>query len=222
MNVEPPKSEEELLRRARALAGHPLGAIAERLCLPWADTSRSKGFVGQLLERALGATATSRAEPDFVGLGIELKSVPVDAYGKPSETTFVCTADLTEMATRWEQSRVRKKLARVLFVPVEADRALAQPQRRVGMPFLWRPSAEEEGLLRGDYEEFAELVSAGRVEEITAHLGQVLQMRPKGRNARQVRWGVDEDGTPIRVPPRGFYLRAPFVGSLLQRAYAIA
>src|SRR5690606_35247323 len=141
--------------------------------------------------------------------GIELKSVPVDGAGSPRETTFVCTAELEEMGLQaWEASRVRKKLARVLWVPIEADPAVELQWRRVGMPLLWSPDPSEETLLRADWDEFAELVGRGHVEEITAHRGQVLQMRPKGANAAQVRWGFDADGNPVRVAPRGFYLRS--------------
>jgi len=220
--VPPPESEAELLRRARALAGHPLGAIAERHGIPLADVRRAKGWIGQLLETALGATAKSRAAPDFEALGIELKSVPVDVAGRPRETTFVCTAALEEMGRQpWEASRVRKKLARVLWVPIESDPAVELIWRRVGMPLLWSPAGEEEALLRADWDEFAELVGAGEVESITAHRGKVLQMRPKGANAAQVRWGLDADGAPVRVAPRGFYLRSAFVGSILRRAFVV-
>src|SRR5690606_11608652 len=121
---------------------------------------------------------------------VELKTVPVDATGGPRETTFVCTAALDEMGHQpWEVSRVREKLAAVLWIPVEAAPDLEPAWRRVGMPLLWRPDAREEALLRADWEEFAELVGQGQVESITAHRGAVLQMRPKGANAAQIRWG---------------------------------
>lgn len=221
--VDPPRNEEELLRRARSLAGHPLGAIAERFGVPLADVRRAKGWIGQLLETALGATASSRAAPDFEALGIELKTVPVDGTGRPRETTFVCTADLEAMGfQRWRDSRPYRKLARVLWVPVEADPAVELPWRRVGMPLLWSPRGEQEALLEADWNEFAELVGRGRVESITAHLGRVMQMRPKGANAAQVRWGIDEEGAPVRVAPRGFYLRSGFVAAILREAYVVA
>ncbi len=47
-------------------------------------------------------------------------------------------------------------------------------------------------------------------------------MRPKGANAAQVRWGLNEDGLPVRVAPRGFYLRSAFVEAILRRAFALA
>lgn len=210
------------MARSRTLAGHSIGTIAERHAVPLADLRRSKGWVGRLIEIALGATAGSRGEPDFQLLGIELKTVPVDGAGRPRESTFVCSAPLESMGpTSWEASPVREKLARVLWVPIEADPSIPLPARRVGMPLLWSPAEDEEEELRRDWEEFAERVGRGHVEEITAHMGRHLQMRPKAASARSIRWGVDEDGEPIRTLPRAFYLRASFVRGILARSYVI-
>jgi len=221
--VSPPGSEAELLARARALAGHSIGAIAERHAVPVADLRRSKGWVGRLLEIALGATASSRGEPDFQLLGIELKTVPVDAKGRPKESTFVCSAPLETMGDlAWAESPAREKLARVLWVPIEADPAIPLTGRRVGMPLLWTPSPDEDQALAQDWDEFAERIRSGHIDRITAHMGQHLQMRPKAASARSVRWGVNEDGAPIRTLPRAFYLRSSFVARILSRGYVIA
>ena len=70
MVPSPPRSEGELEQRASELSGLTLGALAERLgrAVP-CDLKRAKGFIGTLLEQALGATAGSRAAPDFEALG---------------------------------------------------------------------------------------------------------------------------------------------------------
>ena len=147
---QPPTTEAELFARAERLAGVTLGAIASRFGLeaPLALT-RHKGWVGNLLERALGATAGSRAEPDFEALGVELKTLPVDTRGRPLESTFVCTIPLSQIGeVEWDASRVRRKLRRVLWIPVEGTRSLDVPQRRVGAPLLWSPNVEELAALR--------------------------------------------------------------------------
>ena len=66
-----PGSEEELLARAWRVAGLTLGELGARVGVEVPDESvRAKGIAGQILEMALGATAGSRAQPDFVTLGI--------------------------------------------------------------------------------------------------------------------------------------------------------
>jgi DNA mismatch repair protein MutH len=182
---------------------------------------RAKGIAGQILEKALGSTAGPRAEPDFVTLGIELKTIPLDATGKPKESTFVCSISLSAMAdTDWERSTVLKKLSKVLFVPVEAASDTALRDRRVGRAYLWVPTEHEGKLLRADWERLAEMIAAGDVERITGHLGEVLQVRPKAPHGRSRRRAPDEEGAIQWTMPRGFYLRPAFTGAVLARLRA--
>jgi len=218
-----PNTETELLRRAHRIAGLSFSDLATSLDWQVPESfHRAKGWVGQLLEAALGADASTRSEPDFVQLGVELKSIPVDLKGRPRETTFVCSASLTQMREwTWHQSRVRKKLARVLWIPVQAEPDLAIASRRIGSPLLWSPSDAQEQALKTDWESFAERIAAGYVETITAKEGLVLQMRPKGANAAARRWGHDADGAIFQTQPKGFYLRTKFTQQILQQNYVL-
>ncbi|MGB3050382.1 MAG: MutH/Sau3AI family endonuclease, partial [Polyangiales bacterium] len=143
--VGPPESEQELLARAWDLAGLTFGELGAQVGVEVpGEAARAKGIAGQILEKVLGATAGSKAEPDFVALGIELKTIPLDATGKPKESTFVCSISLWAMAdTDWERSTVWKKLSKVLFVPVEAASDTALRDRRVGRAYLWLPTENE-------------------------------------------------------------------------------
>ncbi|MGB8332166.1 MAG: DNA mismatch repair endonuclease MutH [Polyangiales bacterium] len=220
--VGPPASQNELLERAWAIAGLTLGELGAQVAMEVpAESVRAKGIAGQIVERALGATAASRAEPDFVGLGIELKTIPLDATGRPRESTFVCSISLAAMAdTDWEQSTVLRKLGRVLFVPVEAASKTPLRDRRVGRAYLWVPNATEQGLLRTDWERLAEMIAAGDVEEITGHLGEVLQVRPKAASGRSRRRAPADEGAVQWTMPRGFYLRPGFTEAVLARLRA--
>lgn len=205
------------MARATALAGRTLGYIAEQhvVAVP-PDLRRAKGWPGQLLEIALGATASSRPIPDFPHLGIELKSVPVNARGRPVESTYVCTAPLSPDALgRWEDSWVRHKLARVLWVPLLGSGAPAD--RIVGTPVIWSPSAEEEALIRADWEAIAALVALGELWQVQSQKGKVLQVRPKGANRKSTTWALDDGAQWVQDTARGFYLRSSFTGAILAR-----
>lgn len=216
--MEPPRDEEELSRRLGRLAGHRLGAIAEAhgVAVP-PDLRRHKGWVGTLLERALGATAASRAEPDFPHLGVELKTIPIDARGRPLESCFVASLDLAAVHHAWESSPVRKKLARVAWVAVEAAPSIPLPSRRLGASLLWSPSPREQETLRADYEDLVELIGEGFT--VTAHRGTWLQLRPKGRDAAALRRSVGFDGAAALTAPRAFYLRRSFTTALLAQHF---
>ena len=219
----PPSSIDVLQVRAAALAGRSLAGIATQLgvAVP-TSLRRHKGWVGTLIERALGATAGNRSVPDFETLGVELKTVPVDHRGRPRESTYVCTVSLADLDDlSWERSRVRAKLARVLWIPIEADPGVPLGERHVGSPLLWEPEPDLAETLRRDWEEHMAIILAGDMESITAHRGTFLQLRPKAANANARGLGLDEGGVPMHTQPRGFYLRASFVGEVLRRHFLL-
>ncbi|MCG9679976.1 MULTISPECIES: DNA mismatch repair endonuclease MutH [Vibrio] len=216
-----PKSETELLDRAREIAGisfQELAAEAELTIPP--DLRRDKGWVGQLLEWHLGAIAGSKPQQDFEQLGIELKTIPISHSGKPLETTFVCVAPLIGVqGLTWETSHVRNKLSRVLWVPVQGEREIPLAERRVGSPLIWSPNQSEECQLKTDWEELMEMIVLGRVEQITARHGEVLQLRPKAANSRVLTEAYGASGKPIMTLPRGFYLRTQFTAKILEQHF---
>ncbi|WP_159147863.1 DNA mismatch repair endonuclease MutH, partial [Klebsiella pneumoniae] len=155
--------------RAQQIAGLSFAELADEagMTVP-PDLRKDKGWVGQLLEWHLGATAGSRPQQDFEHLGIELKSIPISYTGKPLETTFVCVAPLTGVhGLTWEQSHVRNKLSKVLWIPVQGEREIPLAERCVGSPLLWSPSPEEEAQLKADWEELMEWIVLGKVAQIT-------------------------------------------------------
>jgi DNA mismatch repair protein MutH len=180
-----------------------------------ADPRRAKGWAGRLLEIALGATAGSRAEPDFPQLGVEMKTVPVDARGRPTESTYVCVAPLDPAALgTWETSWVRHKLARVLWIPIAAG---PDGEKVVGSPVIWSPTPEDEATIRADWEEIAAKVALGELWALDGRVGQVLQVRPKAADGSELTWTMDDDGDWVRDTPRGFYLRPAFTGVIFAR-----
>ncbi|KFI10096.1 DNA mismatch repair endonuclease MutH [Vibrio coralliilyticus] len=216
-----PKSETELLDRARDIAGVCFKELADEanLTVP-PDLRRDKGWVGQLLEWHLGALAGSKPQQDFEQLGIELKTIPISYTGKPLETTFVCVAPLMGVqGLTWETSHVRNKLSRVLWVPVEGEREIPLAERRVGSPLIWSPNEAEELQLKTDWEELMELIVLGQVEQITARHGEVLQLRPKAANSRVLTEAYGSSGKPIMTLPRGFYLRTQFTAQILEQNF---
>ncbi len=218
----PPRRESELLARADAIAGLTLGDVAARHGLPVPATTRQgKGWTGIVIEHALGANAGSLSEPDFRLISVELKTIPIGVNRRPLESTYVCTVPLAgDAGPRWRDSNVRRKLARVLWVPFEGDRAIPLPARRIGAALLWSPSHEEEAALASDWETLMDRVVLGRVEEISAREGECLQIRPKAANAAARRRAIGASGAWETILPRGFYLRTSFTAAVLARHYA--
>lgn len=219
--LSPPESEAELLYRAQQIAGKTFAEVAvERHIKVPANLQRNKGWVGNLIELALGAQAGSKAEQDFAHLGIELKTIPINARGEPLETTFVCVAPLTgNIGVTWQHSHVRQKLAKVLWIPIEGERHIPLAERRIGAPLLWQPSEQEDQQLEADWEELMEMIALGRVESITARQGEYLQIRPKAANNRALTEAIGPAGEKILTLPRGFYLKKRFTAPLLAQHF---
>lgn len=220
--ITPPRDEAELLQRAYSLAGLSFADLAQqqRQILP-TSLHHAKGWLGQQLEQRLGANAGNQAQPDFVQLGIELKTIPLRHDGKPKETTYVCTVPLqhtTEIS--WRDSWVCRKLRRVLWLPYEADPHTPLAQRRLGTAMLWSPTPDDEKILSQDWEEIMELVCTGRIDEVSATLGQYLQVRPKAANQHVLTQTTNREGETVSTLPRGFYLRTHFTARILHSHYA--
>ena len=212
-----PINVRELSMRAAALTGHRVATLAKALGVNISPDKRTtKGLVGQLVERALGADPNACERPDFPDLGIELKTIPVDCRGVPLESTFCCSIHMgTADQQSWETSRLKQRLACVLWVPVQAPRSVPLGERVFGVPRLWQPTEREIALLRGDWEEHMGLIGAGHGAALSARRGEVLQVRPKAAHSRVRTWAPGPDG-PEALLPLGFYLRARFTATLLR------
>ena len=213
-----PRDEAELLARARALAGRTIGAIAAEVGVSLEGGGlRTKGKLGEAIERALGATGGSAAAPDFPALGVELKTIPLDERGAPRESTFVCVLSLADAdRAEWATSWARRKLSRVLWVPIETPAGSAIASRRVCEPVLWRPTPAQEAALAADFDDIVGLVGSGRVEGLDARTGRFLQARPKAAHGRARTRAYGPEGEAIAAMPRGLYLRTRFTGAILK------
>lgn len=216
-----PQNEQQLIDAALSLSGLSLSQVAADHDLQVPDSLvRNKGWIGNLLEIALGAHAGSKPQQDFPELGIELKTIPINRFGKPLETTFVCVTPLMGInGLRWEDCNIANKLRKVLWVPILSEKTLAIGDRMIGSPFLWQPSPIENQLLQQDWEEIMDMIAMGDIERINGKTGQVMQLRPKAANSKALTDAVGHNGQPIKTLPRGFYLKIPFTHQILRNHF---
>lgn len=212
-----PRTELELLDSCRAFEGLSFSQLSASLGLALPENpNHRKGWIGQVIEMALGANAKNQALPDFTHLGIELKTLPIAASGSPSESTFVTSIPLlTIHQEHWETSTCWAKLQRVLWIPIEGDNDIPYSQRRIGTGFLWSPSPEQVHVLKNDWDYLTTQIITGQLETLDATSGEYLQVRPKGADGKSLCDAYDSTGNKIKTLPRGFYLRASFTGCLI-------
>jgi len=213
----PPISEAELQQRLAAIAGLQVKDLAAQLGVEVPDDLRHhKGWLGELVEQALGCNAASLSEPDFMELGIELKTLPLNHKGQVQESTYVCVVPLKNTHNQqWQTSCVYKKLNKVAWLPVEADASIPLAERTIGMGLIWKADEATLAALQQDWEELMTAITLGQFESLTAQHGDILQIRPKAANARVLVDAIGPKGEHIRTQPRGFYLRPSFTRQIL-------
>lgn len=213
-----PQNEQELLSRCHQIAGKTIAELATNVPK---TLLHSKGFIGQLIEFHLGAQSKNLPVPDFVNLGIELKTLPINEKGQPLESTFVCTAPLPKEKPDidWPTSRVYQKLKRVLWVPIVVPLDSAIHERRVANAILWSPDSTTEAILRTDWEDLMEMLVLGQISKLSAHFGTYLQIRPKAAHSRILQAAINENGEKIWTGPKGFYLRTKFTQKIMNENY---
>lgn len=217
MKTLAPTNKKELMERANTLTGITIQQLASKMQIDVPESLvHAKGWFGTLLEQYLGAEAASAAKPDFINLGIELKTIPIDENGKPKESTYICVAQLDPAAlSSWDNSLVKHKLAEVLWIPFEASKSIPVALRRIGTPVLWKPDTEQEKQLRADWQELCDLIALGEIDKISSSMGNYLQIRPKAANASSLTIDKNQSSSNALTLPRGFYLRPSFTHSIV-------
>lgn len=212
---------QSLLKHAQSLSGKSFLQLAKLtdMTTPTDNRLNTKGWLGQTLEVFLGATAGSQSLPDFVDLGIELKTIPILSDGTPKESTYICIAPMPIRDASWAASRVLNKLSKVLWFPYFYDKQISFENQLLGTPFLWSPTAIQYFKLKTDWEELVELINFGRIENLTAHMGECLQIRPKASHAKVQIPIINHEGEHITTTPKGFYLRPSFTKEIILSNY---
>lgn len=215
--ISPPKTIHELSQRAQQLAGKTVGELAEDRSVKIPENLKTqKGWQGQFIEQCLGADAGNLAKPDFSLIDVELKTLPIDNSGKVQESTYVCVVNISNnLGLQWHDSVVYHKLQHVLWVPIANIKGESIAHSRIASPFFWQMSHQQETILRDDWENAMELVSMGKIDQLNARMGQLMQVRPKAANSRVLTRATDEQGNAAQTLPRGFYLRSQFTQQLL-------
>jgi DNA mismatch repair protein MutH len=212
-----PTSQAQLQVLIANLQNRTVGSVARELNIQIpAIPTKTKGLVGQLVERYLGVANNNVASVDLAELGIELKTIPVNAALKPLESTYVCTVESNQRALTWQDSWVCKKLNKVLWVPI-----LIKPQSPLGdniilEPIMWQPSPEINAILEQDFRELMDLFYLGQASLLTAKYGTYLHIRPKAANSHMVVDYLDSNNVYTKIVPKGFYLRTQLTKQIMQ------
>jgi DNA mismatch repair endonuclease MutH len=164
------QTESELMIHAKKLEGLRFSEISAMIGqLDETHRKHTKGVAAKVIETEYFGIPTNSSEaPDFENLGIELKVSPLRYIERlelytTKERNVIKMVDYNEIAnnTKWEQTKVKKKLTRILFVLYVHDNSVNAWDWKVAKVFLWSPSNQQKKFIQSDYEIMRQNVLAG-------------------------------------------------------------
>lgn len=220
LSANSPKTECELINRAFKLSGMRLIDFFN-LSTPFVDkfisnnVKKTNGFLGQLMEVYLGASAKNLPIPDFPNLNIELKILPLNKYMFPKHPIKICYTSFYPSVNNivWDSSLVKLKLNKVLWIPFESDNSIHISKRRICHPFLFNLKKYEK-IIKQDYENIKELLILGKKEYISSDLGEYLNIKPISSNKKLTNT-IDHNGELVKTNFIGFYLNIKFLKRIM-------
>ncbi len=165
-------SEDELMDYAKKLEGLRFSEISSLIGkLDENHRKHTKGVAAKVIETDYFDIPTnSSEEPDFENLGIELKVSPlrhIESLGlyTSKERNVLKMVDYNEIANNeeWVQTKVKKKLNRILFVLYVHEKSLNAWDWKVAKVFIWSPSNQQNKLIQKDYQIMRQKVLEGNV-----------------------------------------------------------
>ena len=212
----------EISHRLDQIIGVPFAELGDYYRKPWTgDAAHNKGWSGQLVHRLITGRSGPEPEPDIVGLGLEVKSIPIGKGARVLEPTKIGALNYANLAvTEWPDSAPYHKLRSVLFVPIVKMNEKMPDEWYIRRPFLWLPSEKVLSELRSDYDSVRELVLARRFDDISSAKppkgqGLALHAKPNAKNSR-VRATYRIDGRDYDLKPKAWMLRQSFTQPIVR------
>ena len=211
---------EALLAHARALVGVELGALADALGLAGAGRAGAhQGVVGAGDRARAGRRDRRRARARLRGAGDRAEDGARDAGAGAAriDRGLPDRSDRDRGRIVGDELRAREAGARaVRGARGAARRALGRRSARRGRAAVGarRPTRKRRCAPTSSCSCASTSVAAAPPRS-PATSGGVLQVRPKGRDAADLRDAYDAEGRPTRIGKCGFYLRPAFVARIL-------
>jgi DNA mismatch repair protein MutH len=196
--------------------GRSFGQIAQEIGFPLQET---KGCLGHLVERLLGARSSNSPGPDLPHLGLEIKTLPISRLGKVLENTYVCKISLPFRETNFSSSKFLYKAKKILFIPIIGDKVEKMSSKILGQPFVWEACGLDKRILAKDWFELSSYLRLGLWSELNSQLGEILHIRPKAAHSRDF-ISFEALGQKHQIVPLGFYFRKSWTQQLVEKHYA--
>lgn len=207
-------TQEDILRRAQAASGIPIGDI---------DTTgrlaTGKGAIGTVIEESwFGYTPNSESEPDFPEAGVELKVVPYlrRKSGIRAKERLVCNIInyMEEYSKTFQTSAFLHKCGTMLLMSYEHLMDRPKADLRIDRSVLFRFPEKDLTIIQHDWETIMKKIRAGRAHEISEGDTLYLAACTKGATSASLRQQPFSD---VPAKQRAYSLKASYMTQILNK-----
>ncbi|MFG6372862.1 MAG: hypothetical protein K1W04_01745 [Oscillospiraceae bacterium] len=193
--------------------------------IAWVRSKESdKGLPGKIVEASyFGYELNNRQEADFETVGAELKTTAADydsamSRYKSGETVSVTQIDFRgPVETDFYASHLYDKLKMLIVIFYHRDRSLpSKLSYEVFFASLFRPSEEDLAIIKSDYREIIQKISAGQAHMLSRSDGTYLSTAPKARRSTNM---ITPYYGGERIVKRSYTLRKEYVNVILDGYY---
>lgn len=194
--------------------------------IAWVRSKESdKGLPGKIVEASyFGYELNSRQEADFETVGAELKTTAADydratSRYKSGETLSVTQIDFRgPVQTDFYASHLYEKLKMLIVIFYHRDKTLpSKLLYEVVFASLFRPSDEDLAIIKSDYREIIQKISAGQAHELSRSDGTYLSTAPKARRSANM---ITPYYGGEQIVKRSYTLRKEYVNVILNGYYS--
>lgn len=222
---------DSIFRYALGIEGKTLLAILQEAGLTeeeiaWVHSKESdKGLPGKIVEASyFGYELNSRQEADFETVGAELKTTAADYDNSTSRYKSGETISVTQIDFRgpvesdFYASHLYKKLKMLIVIFYHRDKTLASKLLyEVFFASLFCPSEEDLAIIKSDYREIIQKISAGQAHRLSRSDGTYLSTAPKARRSTNM---ITPYYGGERIVKRSYTLRKDYVNVILNGYYS--
>ena len=210
------KTTKELLNRAKEAINIPFGEIDTTGRL---NTAKNKGNVGQMFEECwFGIKVNSRAEADFIDLGIELKVTPCiknksKKYVAKERLVLNIINYMTEVQKTFETSDFWSKDASILLMYYEYLKDVSIADFKIIGTILYEYPEKDLIIIKQDWAKIISKIKAGKAHELSE--GDTLYLGACRKGAGGDKDLREQPFNKIKANQRAFCLKQSYMTHIL-------
>jgi DNA mismatch repair protein MutH len=198
--------DELILSGLKDFEGRRLDAVGREMGFSPGD---GKSGSAMLVRKVLGMSDVKKPIRELEATGLTTRILSVSPSGRPYEATSFPAFDHFELLEEeWEDSDLRSRLERILFIPlIRSTRKSRQSEARFGRFFVWVPDDKTLESIRVEWEMFREQIRNGSADLLpSASSTRFIHVRPHGRDSDDRVWAPNGSGGRKKVQKQSFWL----------------